>query len=66
MEDFQSNKDLSDGIIGQYPRVEHCAFYDKKSAVVDFTQGAKVAGLSVCLIFVKQTHFPFTKNVLNC
>ena len=69
MEDIQSNKDLSDEIIGQTPRVEHCAFCDYiKSAVIDFTQGPKVAGLSACPDFVtngEQTHSPFTKNVLE-
>ena len=52
MEDFQSNKDSSDEIIRQFPRGEHCPFCDIKSAVVDFTQGSKVAGLSACPNFV--------------
>ena len=40
--------------------MEHCAFCDAKSAVIDFTQGAKVAGLSACPDFVtngEQTSF---------
>ena len=39
-----------------------------KSAVIDFTQGAKVAGLSACPDFVtngEHAHSPFTKNVPN-
>ena len=42
--------------------MEHCAFCDIKSAVIDFTQGAKVAGLSACPDFAtngEQTHSPF-------
>ena len=51
MEDFLSNKDSSDEIIGQSPpppRGEHSECCDIKSAVIDFTQGAKIAGLSAC------------------
>ena len=66
MEDFLSNKDSSDEIIGQFP-VGNIG--DIKYAVIDFTQGAKVAGLSACPDFVtngKHAHSPFTKNVPNC
>ena len=51
-EDYLSNKDLSDEIIGQSPFGEHCEFCNIKAAVIDFTQGAKVAGLSACPDFV--------------
>ena len=50
------------------PRGEHCEFFDIKYAVIDFTQGAKVAGLSACPDFVtngKHANSPFTKNVPN-
>ena len=39
-----------------------------KPVVIDFTQGAKVAGLSACPDFVtngEHAHSPFTKNVPN-
>ena len=68
MEDFLSNKDSSDDIIGQSPVGEHCEFCDIKSAVIDFTQGAKVAGLAACPDFVtngEHAYSPFTKNVPN-
>ena len=63
MDDFLSNKDSSDEIIGQshVGNILHI-----KSAVIDFTQGAKVAGLSACADFVtngEHAHSPFTKNV---
>ena len=40
MEDFLSNKDSSDEIIGQFP-VWNIGICDIKSAVIDFTQGTK-------------------------
>ena len=48
--------------------MEHCAFCDIKYAVIDFTQGAKVAGLSApdFVTSGEHTHSPFTKNVPNC
>ena len=70
MEDFLSNKDSSDEIIGQSLVGNIVNFAIKKiSAVIDFTQGAKVAGLSACRDFVtngEHAHSPFTKNVPNC
>ena len=68
VEDFLSNKDLSDKIISQSPCGEHCAFCDIKSAAIDFTQCAKVAELSACPYFVtngEHAHSLFTKNVPN-
>ena len=38
MEDFLSNKDSSDEIIGQSPCGEHCEFCDIRFTVIDFTQ----------------------------
>ena len=67
MEDFLSNKDSSDEIIGQSP-VGNIVNFAYKIAVIDFTQGAKVAGLSACPDFVtngEHAHSPFTKNVPN-
>ena len=66
MEDFLSNKDSTDETI---LRGEHCEFCDIKSAIIEFTQGAKVAWLSACPDFVtngEHAHSPFTKNVPNC
>ena len=66
MEDYLSNKDSSDEIIGQSPVGK---IVNIKSAVIDFAPGAKVAGLSACPDFVtngEHAHSPFTKNVPNC
>ena len=72
MEDFLSNKDSSDEIIGQSPLGnigKFGEFCDIKFAFIDFTQGAKVAGLLACPDFVTNGEHacsPFTKNVPNC
>ena len=63
---FSSNKDSSDEIIGQSPVGNIVNFAIWKSAAIDLTQGAKVAGLSACPNFVtngEHAHSPFTKNV---
>ena len=68
IKDCHSNKHSSDEIIGQSPMGNIVHFADIISAVIDFTQGAKVAGLSACPNFVtngEQAHSPFTKNVPN-
>ena len=62
MEDFLSNKDSSGEIIGQSPMG---SIVNIKSAVVDFTQGAKVAGLSACPDFVTNGEECAQLNVPN-
>ena len=67
MEDFLSNKNSPEAIIGQSP-VGNIVNLAYKICRLNFTQGAKVAGLSACPDFVtngEHAHSPFTKNVPN-